>query len=353
MSRRQLHPRPEAAGEPPRASQPIHIEVAAGDAGIRLDRLLANNVPNLSRSRLQALIKTGSVRGGSGTIVDPGSRVKPGEWFVLDVPPPEPAVPQPEAIPLSVVHEDEHLIVIDKPAGIVVHPAAGHASGTLVNALIAHCGDSLSGVGGVRRPGIVHRLDKDTSGLLVVAKSDAAHRGLAAQFASHGTDGRLDRRYLALAWGGLGPTGSIVDAPLARSRSNRTKIGVSADPAARRAVTHIATVERFGPPSKDPVCSLLECRLETGRTHQIRVHLSHIGHPLLGDGVYGAHFAASIRRLPPNAAAALHSMRRQALHAAVLGFEHPLTGRRHRFESPPPADLAGLLEALRLGFLTQ
>jgi 23S rRNA pseudouridine1911/1915/1917 synthase len=331
-----------AAGE-------IVIEAGPADDGTRLDRLLVNHAPNLSRSRLQALIRAGKVRGGAGTIVDPGTRVKRGERYVLGVPPPEPAEPLPEAIPLAVVHEDEHLIVIDKPAGLVVHPAAGHASGTLVNALIAHCGDSLSGIGGVRRPGIVHRLDKDTSGLLVVAKTDAAHRGLAAQFASHGADGRLERRYLALAWGGLPPRRRIIDAPLARSRSNRTKVGVSTDPAARHAVTHLETLQRYGDRGRGPVCSLIECRLETGRTHQIRVHLAHIGHPLLGDRVYGAHFAASIGRLPAEAAAALNAMGRQALHAALLGFVHPVTGRRHRFESRPPADFERLLDALRQG----
>jgi 23S rRNA pseudouridine1911/1915/1917 synthase len=271
---------------------------------------------------------------------------------MLDVPPPEPAEPLPEATPLVVVHEDEHLIVIDKPAGIVVHPAAGHASGTLVNALIAHCGDSLSGIGGVRRPGIVHRLDKDTSGLMVVAKTDAAHRGLASQFAAHGADGSLERRYIALAWGGFRAARTTIDAPLARSRSNRTRIGVSSEPGARRAVTHLEVVEPFAERGRDPVCSLIQCRLETGRTHQIRVHLAHIGHPLLGDRVYGSHFAASVRRLPPEAAAALNAMGRQALHAAALGFVHPVTGRRLRFESPPPADFSRLIDALRRGWLS-
>jgi 23S rRNA pseudouridine1911/1915/1917 synthase len=342
-----ISPPRKEAGQAPQPLRQLLIEAGPADDGTRLDRLLVGRAPDLSRSRLQALIKTGWVRGGSGTIVDPGTRVKQGERYVLDIPPPEPAEPRPEAIPLAVVYEDEHLIVIDKPAGTVVHPAAGHASGTLVNALIAHCGESLSGIGGVRRPGIVHRLDKDTSGLLVVAKTDAAHRGLAAQFAAHGADGRLQRRYLALAWGGLKRARTTIDAPLARSRSNRTKIGVSSEPAARHAVTHLEILEQFGKRGQDTVCSLVECRLETGRTHQIRVHLAHIGHPLLGDRTYGAHFAASARRLPPRAAAALNAMDRQALHAAVLDFVHPVTGRRLCFESPPPSDFARLLDVLR------
>jgi 23S rRNA pseudouridine1911/1915/1917 synthase len=256
------------------------------------------------------------------------------------LPPPEPASPEAQHIPLNIVFEDEHLIVIDKPAGLVVHPAAGHRSGTLVNALIAHCGASLSGIGGVMRPGIVHRLDKDTSGLLVVAKTDQAHRGLAEQFAEHGRDGRLERVYLALVWGVPERYRGTIEASLARSASNRQKIAVSRATTARRAVTRYEVKKDFG------VASLVECRLETGRTHQIRVHLAHAGHPLLGDQTYGKGFASSASRLSEEARQALAALGRQALHAAVLGFEHPVTGEPMRFTSPPPADFARLLSAL-------
>ncbi len=226
-------------------TQLLRVQVADDQAGERLDRILAASVPELSRSRLQALIKAGAVTLDGRTIGDPGMRVKPGEMFLIDVPEPTAAQPKGEAMALSVVYEDDQIIVVDKPAGLVVHPAAGHASGTLVNALIAHCGDSLSGIGGVRRPGIVHRLDKDTSGLLVVAKTDAAHHDLSDQFRAHGTDGRLERRYRALVWGApIRPRGTV-DAPLHRSRANRTKIAVSESGDARHAVTHFEVKEIF------------------------------------------------------------------------------------------------------------
>jgi 23S rRNA pseudouridine1911/1915/1917 synthase len=257
-----------------------------------------------------------------------------------------PAAPQPQAIPLAVVYEDAHLIVIDKPKGLAVHPGPGHATGTLVNALIAHCGASLSGIGGVRRPGIVHRLDKDTTGLLVVAKTDRAHAGLAEQFAAHGVDGRLERRYQALVWGAPErPRGSI-DAALARSSANRTKIAVVREAAGRHAVTRYAVLETYGGGATKPIASLLELELETGRTHQIRVHLAHIGHPLLGDMTYGAGFKASARNLGDAAQAALEALGRQALHAGTLAFVHPVTGKRLRFTSPLPADMARLAAAL-------
>jgi 23S rRNA pseudouridine1911/1915/1917 synthase len=260
------------------------------------------------------------------------------------MPPPKSATPAGEAIPLDIVYEDDDLIVIDKPAGLVVHPGAGHGEGTLVNALIAHCGASLSGIGGVLRPGIVHRLDKDTSGLLVVAKTDQAHRSLSEQFAAHGHDGRLKRAYLAILWGIPDRKSGVVDAALARSSANRQKIAVSRSTAARHAVTHYKLVESFPSP---PASSLVQCRLETGRTHQIRVHMAHIGHPLLGDATYGPGFAASARRLVPEAQEALSKLGRQALHAAVLGFEHPTQHLPMHFESPLPADMAELIAALR------
>jgi 23S rRNA pseudouridine1911/1915/1917 synthase len=323
------------------------IEITEAEAGQRLDRALGSHIAELSRARLQALIKQGRVRGARGTIEEPGLRVKPGERYVVAVPPPEPAAPQAEYTSLAIAHEDGDLIVVDKPAGMVVHPAPGHAGGTLVNALIAHCGESLSGIGGVRRPGIVHRLDKDTSGLLVVAKSDVAHRGLSEQFAAHGSDGRLSRRYVALVWGALDRPRGAIDAPIARSRHNRTRMAVSRASDARHAVTHYAVLETFRDENGVPVASLIELELETGRTHQIRVHLAHSGHPVMGDPVYGSSFKSSARRLGETAQAALARLGRQALHAAGLGFEHPVTGKRLNFESPLPADFSAVLDALR------
>lgn len=323
------------------------IEISEADAGQRLDRVLGTHIADLSRARLQSLIKQGHVTGARGTIEEPGRRVKPGERYVVAVPPPEPATPQAEATDLAIVHEDGDLIVVDKPAGMVVHPAPGHAGGTLVNALIAHCGESLSGIGGVRRPGIVHRLDKDTSGLLVVAKSDTAHRGLSEQFAAHGSDGRLSRRYVALVWGAPDRPRGAIDASIARSRHNRTRMAISEGPTSRHAVTHYALLEVFRDAEGVPIASLMALELETGRTHQIRLHLAHIGHPVLGDPVYGSGFKSSARRLGEKAQTALARLDRQALHAAGLGFEHPVTGKRLSFESALPADFDALLTALR------
>ncbi|CAO4174569.1 RluA family pseudouridine synthase [Methylorubrum populi] len=309
----------------------------------RLDRALARAFDDLSRARLQALVREGLVRCDGAVVRDPARKVGPGCRLDLSVPAPLPAEPMGEALPLTVVHEDEDLIVIDKPAGLVVHPAAGHEDGTLVNRLIAHCGASLSGIGGVRRPGIVHRLDKDTSGLLVVAKNDVAHQGLSAQFADHGRSGALERAYLALVWGVPEPRHGTIRANLARSRHNREKIAVVRDGEGREAITHYR-VESL--PGADGVTALLRCRLETGRTHQIRVHLSHRGHPLLGDPVYGGAFKTKAARLGEPARAALGELGRQALHAAELGFLHPRSGERLRFESPLPEDFARLLAAL-------
>jgi 23S rRNA pseudouridine1911/1915/1917 synthase len=317
----------------------LHLEVTSEAGDQRVDRFLASRLETLSRSRIQALIKSGHLSDPRGTIRDPGARVKPGDTLTLAIPPPEPATPEPQRLALDVLYEDADLIVIDKPAGLVVHPAAGHASGTLVNALIAHCGDSLSGIGGVMRPGIVHRLDKDTTGLLVVAKSDVAHRGLAEQFASHGADGRLERAYVAFAWGEFVPIRGTIDAPLARSTQNRTKIAVTRPGLGRHARTHYQVIETYPGSDGRIVASQVRLELETGRTHQIRVHLAHIGHPLMGDATYGAGFAASARRLGEGAQGALSRLGRQALHAALLAFEHPVTGRVLRFESPLPNDL--------------
>ena len=326
------------------------VEIAAADAGQRLDRVLAARIPDLSRSRLKALILGGRVTGGGRTLVDPGMTVKPGEVVRVAVPEAAPAEPVAETIPLAIVHEDAHLVVIDKPAGLVVHPAAGHAAGTLVNALIAHCGDSLSGIGGVKRPGIVHRLDKETSGLLVVAKTDAAHRALAGQFAAHGRDGRLARAYLALVWGVPSPQHGRIEAPLGRHPTQRTRMAVVKGGHGRFAATRYTVLETYAGAEGEPgVASLLRLDLETGRTHQIRVHLAHVGHPVLGDPLYGQGFKSSARKLSAAAQAALAALSRQALHAAELGFEHPATGRRMHFTSALPDDIARLRTALALG----
>lgn len=323
----------------------------------RLDKALALAVPEaaaLSRSRLARLIADGAVHGPGGVVRDGKARVAEGEAYSIAVPAPEPVETRPEAIPLVIAYEDDDLIVVDKPAGMVVHPAPGSPRGTLVNALLAHCGDSLSGIGGERRPGIVHRIDKDTSGLLVVAKSDRAHHGLAAQFEAHSAQ----RRYLALAHGVIDladprlrgtPGVSFEDGAtlkitsrLTRHATDRQRQAVYFDKG-RHAVTRARMVESFGTP---PSAMLVECRLETGRTHQIRVHMAHAGLGLIGDPVYGGARRASVRSLGP-AAEAVAAFPRQALHAASLGFDHPVTGEPLSFESALPPDMAGLLDILR------
>ena len=328
------------------SSEATHATVRDDDAGQRVDRFLAKSLPELSRVRVQALIRNGQVTLGGRTISDASLRVKPGEIFSIIVPAAVADSAEGEAIALTVVHEDSDIIVIDKPAGLVVHPAAGHATGTLVNALIAHCGASLSGIGGVKRPGIVHRLDKDTSGLLVVAKNDAAHHHLSGQFKSHGLDGRLTRSYVALVWGALAMPKGTIDVPLARSVANRTKIAVARTAMGRHAVTHYDVKRVLPGVTESGTVSLVRLELETGRTHQIRVHLAHIGHPVLGDPVYGAGFKTRIAGLYEPAKAALLRLDRQALHAVELGFEHPKTGKALHFESKLPIDFAHLLDAL-------
>ena len=320
------------------------MTIAAEQSGDRLDRVLAAAIEDLSRTRLKALILDGAVTIGGRTILDPGHRVNAGDAISVTVPPAEEPEPQGEAIPLKVVYEDSELIVIDKPAGLVVHPAAGHASGTLVNALIAHCGDSLSGIGGVKRPGIVHRLDKDTSGLLVVAKNDRAHQALAAQFADHGRSGPLRREYLAFAWGVPPRPKGTIEAPIDRHPHAREKMAIR--PGGREAVTHWQLLERYAGIDGKPVASLLACRLETGRTHQIRVHLAHAGHPLLGDETYATGFKTKAARLPAPAREALAGLGRQALHAYLLGFKHPVSGEELQFRSELPAELARLRDSL-------
>jgi 23S rRNA pseudouridine1911/1915/1917 synthase len=323
--------------------RPTTLHFTVAEKGERLDRLLAQQA-DLSRSRLKSLILAGAVAIDGRTIRDPGHRVNAGNAIEVVIPPDAPAEPEPEDIPLNIVHEDDALIVIDKPAGLVVHPAAGNPTGTLVNALIAHCGASLSGIGGVKRPGIVHRLDKDTTGLLVVAKNDKAHRRLAAQFADHGRTGPLERVYLAFVWGAPDRPRGTVDAPIDRHPRSRDKQAVRQG--GREAITHWEKLETYLGTDGKPVASLLACRLETGRTHQIRVHLAHIGHPLLGDDVYGPGFKTKAALLAPPAQEALARLGRQALHAHVLGFEHPISGEVLSFRSVLPPDLSALRKTL-------
>jgi 23S rRNA pseudouridine1911/1915/1917 synthase len=319
------------------------VTIRPEEQGRRLDRVLAARIPSLSRSRLKALILGGQVAIAARTIRDPATHVNSGDTVTVTLPAPEAAKPAGEPIPLNVIYEDDALIVIDKPKGLGVHPAAGHAKGTLVNALIAHCGDSLSGVGGVKRPGIVHRLDKDTTGLMVVAKTDAAHRALSAQFANKMESG-IERGYLALVWGAPERPKGTIDAPLDRHPQARDKRAVREG--GRHAVTHWQVLERFEGADGKPVASLLACTLETGRTHQIRVHLAHIGHPILGDTTYGTGFKSKANRLSAEARAALEGLGRQALHAYLLVIEHPKNAKSLRFQSELPGDLRRLRDAL-------
>lgn len=315
--------------------------VPASEAGARLDRFLAGALADatadLSRSRIKALLQDGHVRKDGATITDPSYRVKPDETYTVSLPPPADIAAKPQNIALTVVHEDADLLVIDKPAGLVVHPGPGQPDSTLVNALLAHCGDSLSGIGGLRRPGIVHRLDKDTSGLIVVAKNDAAHHALAAQFAGR----TIERAYLAVVWGVPIPLTGRVEGNIGRHPRQRKKMAVVGDTRGKPAATNYKVLKRFGDGA-----ALVECRLETGRTHQIRVHMDHIGHPLIGDPVYGRRTAAREKALPPGTADAVRAFPRQALHARLIGFEHPSTGKRLKFESPLPHDMEDLVRRL-------
>ncbi|WP_208435090.1 RluA family pseudouridine synthase [Bartonella phoceensis] len=322
-----------------------------GALGQRLDQWLVKQYHNaLSRSRLQALIREGYLKVDGQLIKEPKTKLKPNQIIELTIPALRDAKPIGEAIALDIFFEDDHIIVINKPAGLVVHPGNGNWTGTLVNALIHHCGNNLSGIGGVKRPGIVHRLDKNTSGVMVVAKNDLAHKSLSAQFSDHGRTSALDRRYHALIWGTPHRNGWTIDASLGRSPHNRTKQTViqSQHPHARHAVTHFSLLEKYGTHADTTsVASLLECRLETGRTHQIRVHMAHIGHPLIGDSVYGNAFKTKTNTLHPIIKNAIEQLNRQALHAASLTFEHPVTNKIMSFSSPLPQDMAKLIEHLK------
>ena len=352
------------ADTPQPAAETHAFRVGADDAGARLDKWLSEKIEGLTRTRIKALIEAGALEKDGAPFPDPSWKLRENEAIALHVPPPADPTPKSEAIPLDVVHEDDDLIVVDKPAGMVVHPAAGNWTGTLVNALLHHCGESLSGVGGVARPGIVHRIDKDTSGLLVVAKNDAAHQGLSAAFSAHD----IDRVYDAVAVGAPRPGVGTIDAALARAAVERKKMAV-VDPyvwddeaddyapraGARHAVTHYKVVEIYGRDRAklkgDALASLLECTLETGRTHQIRAHLAHIGHPLIGDPAYGR--GPGLAGLKPgdaqadNAINIIRKFRRQALHARILGFVHPVTKKAMKFEKSPPADFTALVRALQ------
>lgn len=341
----------------PQARRLIHVEIAENPPN-RLDKALARDVPAeaaLSRSRLARLIAEGHVARSGTPVTDGKAKVVAGDLVEISVPEAAEVETAPEDIPLDIAYEDDDLIVVDKPAGMVVHPAPGSPTGTLVNALLHHCGDTLSGIGGEKRPGIVHRIDKDTSGLLVVAKSDAAHHGLAAQFEAHSAE----RRYLALTHGCPDPadprlrgtkgthweSGEVlrITTELARHKHDRQKQAVTWS-GGRHAVTRARLLEPFGAP---PAAALVECRLETGRTHQIRVHMAHIGHGLIGDPVYGGKRKVSARALGAEAAALAQAFPRQALHAASLGFRHPVSGEALSFESPLPEDMCKLVEVLR------
>jgi 23S rRNA pseudouridine1911/1915/1917 synthase len=324
----------------------IGLTADSAAAGKRLDQWLAGELgPDLSRSRIQGLIEAGAVSVNGIIATETKRKLKAGDVVGLALPDPEPADPEPENIALDILYEDKGLIVINKPAGLVVHPGAGNWTGTLVNALLFHCAGTLSGIGGVKRPGIVHRLDKDTSGVMVAAKNDQAHRALAEAFADHGRTGDLERAYVALVWGAPEKNTGTIDAPLGRAPNHRTRQAVvkQTQPDARHAITHYDVLERFGAHA-----SLVECRLETGRTHQIRVHMAYIGCPLIGDQDYGLAFKTKANKLPDGLRAKVEAFGRQALHARLLAFEHPATGKVMRFEADMPADMAGLVKGLRV-----
>jgi len=324
--------------DPPSAGR-YSFTVEMEEAGLRLDRFLASRLVGMSRSRIKQLIEEGAVHSGAATVVEASTRVKSEQSFAIEIPEPREAPPAAQPLDLSILYEDSYLIVIDKPAGLVVHPAPGNADRTLVNALIAHCGEQLAGIGGERRPSIVHRLDKDTSGVMVAVKNETALHSLTAQFAARS----VTRSYLALVWGEPHPREGEISGHIGRSPRNRKKMAVLSR-GGKEAVTRYRTLAVYG----EGTISLLECRLLTGRTHQIRVHLTHVGHPLVGDPLYGRGIPRSGRQLPEDLRNAIKNLGRQALHARSLGFEHPQDGRRLEFETPLPPDLRNLTRLLEL-----
>jgi 23S rRNA pseudouridine1911/1915/1917 synthase len=320
----------------PTTPQSFTAVAGATAQGQRVDRFLAQAIGTISRSRVKSLIEQGQVRRDGAVLGEPAEQVRPGATYVLRLPPPLPAAPKPQRTPFAILYEDADLIVLDKPAGLVVHPAPGNQDGTLVNALLAHCGDTLSGIGGERRPGIVHRLDKDTSGVMVVAKSELASAGLTAAFAARD----LDRAYLALAWGLPTPLEGEIEGAIGRDARDRKRMAVVAR-GGRSALTRYRTERAW-----QTAAALLECRLATGRTHQIRVHLASLGNPIVGDPVYLRRVPAAARTLPAAIRRRLMDFPRQALHASRLGFAHPRTGRPLEFDTGLPADMAGLIACL-------
>lgn len=318
----------------------LEVKAANEDQGQRLDKVLTRHAPQFSRARLQSLIEAGHVTAGGKPMTGASQRVKAGDVFIVTVPPAQEAEPEPQDIALDIVYEDKDLLVINKAPGMVVHPAAGNWDGTLVNALLGHCGTELSGIGGVKRPGIVHRLDKETSGLMVVAKNDAAHKGLSEQLSSRS----LTRVYEAIVWGNVTPATGRIETNIGRSRANRQKMAVQED-GGKEAVTDYRLLESFG-----LVASLVECRLQTGRTHQIRVHMAHIKHWLVGDPVYGRGTITrflKLHKVPEKTAEALKEFPRQALHAARLEFVHPIRQNKLKFAAEAPDDMKNLLRQLR------
>ena len=332
----------QTAAERPVSDEPLIededanvLEARLGTGGARLDKALAEVFPTLSRARIQTLLADGAVTRDGQIVLSGSAKAQPGRYAIM-IPPVTSATPAPEAIPLTVLFEDADLIVVDKPAGMAAHPAPGSETGTLVNALLAHCGTSLSGIGGVARPGIVHRLDKDTSGVMVAAKSDRAHAGLSALFATHD----IERTYIALTRGAPSPARGRIETLIGRSSSDRKKMAVLKS-GGRNAVTDYVVQQVFGVPAKSggaPMAARVACTLHTGRTHQIRVHLASRGAPILGDPVYGSGSPAA----PVRAAVVEAGLSRQALHAALLGFVHPVTRETLRFETAPPPDMAEL-----------
>lgn len=330
---------------PDHPASPDSFTTVAGmaAAGERIDRFLADAIGTISRSRVKALIEQGQVRRDGAVLSQPAEQVRPGATYVLDLPAPLPASPRPQSIPFMVLYEDADLIVLDKPAGLVVHPAPGNQDGTLVNALLAHCGDTLSGIGGERRPGIVHRLDKDTTGVMVVAKTELASAALTAAFAAR----NIDRAYLALVWGLPSPLEGEIEGAIGRDQRDRKRMAVVSR-GGRTALTRYRTRRAW-----QTSASLLECRLATGRTHQIRVHLASMGNPVVGDPVYLRRVPAAARTLPDAIRRRLLDFPRQALHAARLGFAHPRSGRPLEFATAPPSDMAQLIDGLDALHVTQ